>query len=143
MAGVPDAREPRECVPRESEQESEQESGRWLVYLAAERTLLAWVRAAISLVVLGFAVDRFGLYLAEHGSSALYGTTWSSSVGLGLIGSGVAISVLCAVRYRRFARRYDAGDLQPGSGIRFAIGLCWSLAAVGSVLAAYLWLASA
>lgn len=138
MVADPDAQAP-DPIP---DAPSLQESGRQLVYLAAERTLLAWVRAAISLLVLGFAVDRFGLYLAERGSPALYGTTWSSTVGLGLIASGVAISALSALRYQRFARRYHTGDLRPGPGIPFAVSLCWALAGVGAVLAVYLWLAS-
>src|SRR5476649_2339332 len=32
------------------------------VFFAAERTLLAWVRAAIGLIGLGFVVARFGLF---------------------------------------------------------------------------------
>jgi putative membrane protein len=42
-----------------------QESGERLVYLAAERTLLMWVRTAATLMVLGFVVERFGLFLSE------------------------------------------------------------------------------
>ena len=34
-------------------------------YLAAERTVLAWIRTALSLMGFGFVVARFGLFLQE------------------------------------------------------------------------------
>jgi len=34
-------------------------------YLAAERTLLAWIRTGLALMGLGFVVARFGLFLQE------------------------------------------------------------------------------
>jgi uncharacterized membrane protein YidH (DUF202 family) len=36
-------------------------TGQYLVYFAAERTLMAWIRAALAFVALGFVVNRFGL----------------------------------------------------------------------------------
>jgi len=38
---------------------------RRLVYFAAGRTLMAWVRSALGLMALGFVVDRFGLVLSQ------------------------------------------------------------------------------
>ena len=35
------------------------------VLFAAERTLLAWNRTAISLITLGFVIERFGLLVKE------------------------------------------------------------------------------
>ena len=35
------------------------------VYLAAERTLLAWIRTGLALMGFGFVVARFGLFLRE------------------------------------------------------------------------------
>ena len=34
-------------------------------YLAAERTLLAWIRTGLALMGLGFVVARFGIFLEE------------------------------------------------------------------------------
>ena len=42
-----------------------QEAGPKLVYFAAERTLLGWVRTALGLMAFGFVVDRFGLLLKQ------------------------------------------------------------------------------
>ena len=39
-------------------------------YLANERTFLAWIRTSVSLISLGFVVERFGLFLRELGDQA-------------------------------------------------------------------------
>ena len=56
-------------------------------YLAAERTLLAWIRTGLALMGFGFVVARFGLFLQEmqiaqhaqvvvsYGLSKWFGTT--------------------------------------------------------------------
>ena len=64
-----------------SEHDSETQEpnyARCLVYFAAERTLMSWVRTAPGLMALGFVIDRFGLILgkitplvAEHNPRAL------------------------------------------------------------------------
>lgn len=41
------------------------ELSRRLVYHAAERTLTSWIRTALSLMTLGFVVDRFDLVLRQ------------------------------------------------------------------------------
>lgn len=58
------------------------------VALAAERTLLAWVRTGLAMMGFGFVVARFGPFLREFhqlavpansgtGGSVLIGTDWS------------------------------------------------------------------
>jgi len=115
------------------------QSGRQLVYLAAERTLLTWVRAAVALIVLGFAVDRFGLLLSPGEPPPVHAFVWSSWLGLALVATGVVVSVVSAVRYRRFAVRYARGDLRLGSGIPLGVALCSLLALAGAVLVVCLW----
>ena len=39
-------------------------------YLAAERTLLAWIRTGLALMGFGFVVARFGLFLQQTASHA-------------------------------------------------------------------------
>ncbi len=83
------------------------ELGRRLVYLAAERTLTSWVRTALSLMALGFVVDRFSLILemlhtgaaAVHQDSRVL-STWAGPL---LIGLGAAMAFAAGVRYLRFA----------------------------------------
>lgn len=118
------------------------EWGRALVYLAAERTLLSWVRAALAVIVLGFAVDRFGLLLASKNSTGIFGLAWSSRIGIGLVATGILTLAAAAMRYLVFARRYARREIRLEPGIPLAIGLCLLLVVAGSALATYLWLAA-
>ncbi len=119
------------------------ELSRRLVYFAAERTLSAWLRTALSLMALGFVVDRFGLIVhrlpAAHGTAALYPralSTWGGSV---LIGMGVVMSLSAGVRYMRFAmgfHRARSTDVRHGIQIGAIFAMC--LAAFGIALIALL-----
>lgn len=68
-------------------------------HLANERTLLAWQRTALTVVGLGFLVDRFAFDSADTGVSAL--------LGMGLIVLGAALSVVGLQRYLRTEREID------------------------------------
>jgi uncharacterized membrane protein YidH (DUF202 family) len=65
---------------------------------AAERTLMAWIRTAISLVTFGFAIDRFLAYLAwEQGYLRPFrGYHW---YGLSLVIVGVLLLVLAVAEH--------------------------------------------
>lgn len=83
------------------------ELSRKLVSLAAERTLTSWIRTALSLMALGFVIDRFGLILhrlpSATSTSELYPrmlSTWGGSV---LVGMGVLMALGAGIRYLRFA----------------------------------------
>ncbi|MEJ7752487.1 MAG: DUF202 domain-containing protein [Candidatus Limnocylindrales bacterium] len=71
-------------------------------HLANERTLLAWQRTALTVVGLGFLVDRFAFDSADTGVSAL--------LGMGLIVLGAALSVVGLQRYLRTEREIDTAS---------------------------------
>ena len=73
-------------------------------HLANERTLLAWLRTAITIVGLGFIVDRLALG-TSRGPEALAG------VGLVLIGGLLALAG--AYSYLRARRELATGRYQP------------------------------
>lgn len=106
------------------EQHSDDSSHR-LVYLAAERTLSSWVRTALSLMALGFVIDRFDLVLRHvlkgPGLSGLHSHqlwTWSGAI---LIAMGILMLVVAGIRYLRFALRYRR-DGSTGVGSSLVVG---------------------
>jgi putative membrane protein len=118
-----------------------QESGERLVYLAAERTLLMWMRTAATLMVLGFVVERFGLFLSgivQRDGAPPHDGHVSLWFGGALVWIGVVVSLGSALRFRRFARRYERGDSDPRPGLPVAVALGIVLALSGAALGVYL-----
>jgi len=68
-------------------------------HLANERTYLAWVRTGVAVIVLGFAVARFGLALTSP-VEVLPGLRYSSVVGITLVFLGGVIELFAFFRYR-------------------------------------------
>jgi len=111
-------------------------------YLAAERTLLAWVRTGLALMGFGFVVARFGLFLQQlqviqHGPATQpYGPSlW---FGTALIGAGVVVTFYPAWRHTRLVRHLNHGEfVQSGFQVP-AVAVAFFLALVGLAMAIYL-----
>jgi len=71
-------------------------------HLANERTLLAWQRTALTVVGLGFLVDRFAFDSSGSGDPGV-----SALLGMGLILLGAVLSVVGLQRYLRTEREID------------------------------------
>jgi putative membrane protein len=100
-------------------------------YLAAERTLLAWIRTGLALMGFGFVVARFGLFLqqlqlAQHAPSAQpYGPSlW---FGITLIGVGVAVNVFSGWRHLRLILMMDSGHFTSPQTTPLAVATVSSL----------------
>jgi len=110
--------------------------------LAAERTLLAWIRTGLAAMGFGFVVARFGLFLQEiqitqHGAAAKrFG--FSLWFGTALILVGVMLNVLSARRYGRLIQQLTAGQLGEYRPARQGIMFAVFLALVGLAMAIYL-----
>src|SRR5690348_4695052 len=77
-------------------------------YMNVDRTLATWTRTALSLIVFGTVVDRYGLLLARdhpaHVGTLLAMNPESSIGGLFLIALGVFIAASTAIRHQAYRR---------------------------------------
>lgn len=111
-------------------------------YLAAERTVLAWIRTGLALMGFGFVVARFGLFLQQlqviqHALPAQsYGL--SEWFGTSLIASGVIVNVYSGWRYSQLVRKLNRGETtHPYPSIQ-AVAMAVFLALVGLAMVIYL-----
>jgi putative membrane protein len=112
------------------------------IYLAAERTFLSWIRTGVALMGFGFVVARFGVFLREFAqnntTNGEHHTGFSLPVGVALIGLGILVNVIAAIRHRRYIRAIDAGHFRKSFGSAFALSIAGLLALIGLVVAIYL-----
>jgi uncharacterized protein (DUF302 family)/uncharacterized membrane protein YidH (DUF202 family) len=111
-------------------------------YLAAERTLLAWIRTGLALMGFGFVVARFGLFLQELQtvqkifSEQSYGLSlW---FGTALIAVGVIVNLFAGWQHARLVRLLDRGDPVRSRPAGPAVTIAVFLALVGLAMTIYL-----
>jgi putative membrane protein len=112
------------------------------VYLAAERTFLAWIRTGLALMGFGFVVARFGLFLREveysqHQPNLRSGifTLWA---GTSMILLGVIVNVLSALQHVRFVRAVKRGVEVVDRPVTMAVAIALILAVTGVAMTIYL-----
>jgi uncharacterized protein (DUF302 family)/uncharacterized membrane protein YidH (DUF202 family) len=111
-------------------------------YLAAERTLLAWIRTGLALMGFGFVVARFGLFLqefqiVEHAPSMRsYGLSlW---FGTALIAVGVVVNIFSGLQHAHLIRELRRGQGALSRPAAPGIAIALFLALVGLAMATYL-----
>lgn len=82
------------------------------VGLALERTLLSWVRTAVSLIALGIVLAKFVLFLDRLGVH-VHGGGDSERLGVGLVVAGGLLVALAGVRHVAALRRWHRGQPAP------------------------------
>ena len=112
-------------------------------HAANERTFLAWVRTAITVMAFGFLVEKFDLFLqltapALVGRLSIPGQRFGNEAGLALIVVGIAMVAIAAARFLSTARMIDSAELRAGPGSRFDLGLAALLGLLGCALFVYL-----
>jgi len=112
------------------------------VYLAAERTLLAWIRTGLAMMGFGFVVARFGLFLREI-QAVQQGTPIESArgslwFGITLVLMGVLVNLSAVIRHARLVRELREGDWNADRPSRSGMVVAIVLAIAGLAVAAYL-----
>ncbi len=109
-------------------------------HLANERTFLAWIRTSISVIVFGFVVAKFGIFLREvlrvGGQGAASEGRLSLVMGVAFMAMGIFMALVAIHRYRVTSRRLETGDFQPARGVVVFLGGVTAL--FGAILAIYL-----
>jgi putative membrane protein len=112
------------------------------VYLAAERTFLAWIRTSLALMAFGFVVARFGLFLrvleSSSGRRISEPSALSLPLGVFLVLTGVLSDIFAAWRHVRYVRAINQGLPTTGRPSTLAIALAIMLAMLGVAMAFYL-----
>jgi putative membrane protein len=110
-------------------------------YLAAERTLLAWIRTGLAMMGFGFVVARFGLFLQEvqiAQAAPIRSYGFSLRFGIVLIALGVVVDVLAGWNHVRLMKRLDSGQQIGPIARNHAVIVAFALALIGIAMAAYL-----
>jgi putative membrane protein len=104
--------------------------------MAAERTMLAWLRTGIAIMAFGFVVARFelvlrvfqveGMKIPSHGLSPYLGGA--------LVGLGVCATAAGALQYQRFCRTIPPRERPASASPVFVLGLSWAIVLVGVAL---------
>jgi putative membrane protein len=107
--------------------DEEDSSERLQQYLANQRTFLSWVRTSIALIGLGFAIERFSLFLQQFRLIANPNTTgnaasatahdYSALVGIGMIIVGTGLIVYALKNYLESNKTIALGKYMPKNAI--------------------------
>ena len=87
---------------------------------ANERTFLAWVRTSIGIMVFGFVVVKFSLFVKQISSlldnqNNIVVKEYSTTLGIALVCIGTITTVLSYFRYRQTAKQLNEGSYKHSS----------------------------
>lgn len=82
-------------------------------YMNAERTLSVWIRTALATMVVGIAVDRFGLTTISPRPLGFAPDTASTWIGTAMVAFGVLIAATTGLRFQRYAATYCRSHSRP------------------------------
>ena len=111
-------------------------------HAANERTFLAWIRTGLTIMALGFVIERLDLLLASLGAESAGVRTAEPPeihyLSVALIGVSVLLIIGATYSFNRNHRAIDAEAVLPLKGTVLPIGMAMLLVAVGVGLMLYL-----
>ncbi len=91
--------------------------------LAAERTLMAWIRTALSMISFGFTIYKFMQILQEGKIIQTVLQNGPRNVGLALIGIGTFALIIATFQHYKYLK-----NLNPGQPYKFWVDLSFMVA---------------
>lgn len=110
------------------------------IFLAAERSLLAWNRTCLAMMGFGFVIERFGLFLRLMDPTHVHDTHSGASfwVGLALMLFSSALAFLSTLSFRDFVRSLPQSQMPQTRFSRLALVANLGVAVAGLALTGYL-----
>lgn len=109
------------------------------VFFAAERTLMAWTRTALTLMGFGFVLERFGLFLYMF--MRIEGMTWQRDgsfwVGVSFILLGSVVGFFSVVQYKSVLKTLKPIEIPEGYWVNMGVYTNALVAVFGLVIIFY------
>ena len=113
-------------------------------HAANERTFLAWIRTGLTIMALGFVIERLDLFLASLSPGMRAGELASPShagvhyLSIALVGLGIVVIAAAAWRFVSTNRAIDAQDVRPFGNTALPIGMALLVLAAGIAVLVHL-----
>lgn len=106
--------------------------------MAAERTILAWIRTGLALMAFGFVIARFALVMQSLGvSTGPFLVVKATILGVLLVCLGVATTAAAPHHYRKYFQRIKGSPNQFAAS-SIATFVAYGATTIGVALAIYL-----
>lgn len=94
----------------------------YLDHSANERTFLTWVRVSITIMIFGFIIERFDIFIAyikanlekpAHDAVQMHTHLVAEVIGFGLFALGILLLIIATVQYHHTQINIDKEEILP------------------------------